>query len=69
MSRNLETSESEDAQWRSASPFGRAAIDHVIDETHFAATEKPNKQGSSANASAARCTCTLVVLVNHINYN
>ena len=53
-------SESEDAQWRSASPFGRAAIDHVIDETHFAATEKPHELGSSTNASAARCTCTPV---------
>jgi len=28
-----------------------AAVDHVIDETHFAATKEPHKQGSSANKS------------------
>jgi len=37
--------------------FGYAAVDHVIDETHFAATKE---SGSHANASAARRTCTLI---------
>ena len=43
-----------DLPWHQ-SPSRCAAIDHVVDETHFAATKEPHEQGSSAiNASPAR---------------
>ena len=36
-----------DLPWHQ-SPSRCAAIDHVVDETHFAATKEPHEQGSSA---------------------
>ena len=43
-----------DLPWHQ-SPSRCAAIDRVVDETHFAATKEPHEQGSSAiKASPAR---------------
>ena len=55
LSKNRETSEREDDLPWHQSPSRCAAIDHVVDETHFVATEEPHEQGSSAiKASPAR---------------
>ena len=42
------TLHSGDLPWHQ-SPSRCAAIDHVVDETHFAATKEPHEQGSSAS--------------------